>query len=276
VPPDEDDAAVWLVLPSVRHVYRPHALRSNPPLTEAFNGSSSKAQMDLTRDPKVRHVRVSDPRVRQASWGKRRFHFRGAGDRLRRVVTSLERQVQPHSPLQHRSSCNGEERLSPVIRRHSLHTLMLRFRVIRRLELRQWLALTVAAPMVVGVRLALWILPASAIVGFVSRLGRRSGSDASPHLTSASRMIWAVEAVARRVPYATCLTQAIAAKLLLDSLGEDVQLCLGVAHAASGAFRAHAWLERDGRALLGGAGIESLVRLPELPTAAHIRPLLTR
>ena len=130
--------------------------------------------------------------------------------------------------------------------------------------------------MVVGVRFALWILPARAIVGFVSRLGRRSGSDASTYLTSTPTMIWAVEAVARRVPHATCLTQAIAAKLLLDWSGEHVQLCLGVAHTTDGAFRAHAWLERDGRALLGGTGIESLVRLPELPIAAHVFPLLTR
>lgn len=163
-----------------------------------------------------------------------------------------------------------------ITRRTSYTTAMLRFRTIRRLGLRQWGALAVAAPTVVTVRCALWLLPASAIVQFVSRLRRQSGSTASTSITSAPTMIWAIEAVARRIPRATCLTQAIAAKLLLDWLGERVQLCLGVARSPDGAFRAHAWLERDGRALLGGAGIESLVRLPELPSAANIRPLLTR
>ena len=81
-------------------------------------------------------------------------------------------------------------------------------------------------------------------------------------------MIWAVEVVARRIPHATCLTQAIAAKLLLDFLGDHVQLCLGVAHNSGGALRAHAWLERDGLALLGAMGVESLVRLPQLPNVA--------
>jgi hypothetical protein len=53
-------------------------------------------------------------------------------------------------------------------------------------------------------------------------------------------------------------------------LGDDVQFCLGVAHAPDGSLRAHAWLEQDGHALLGGAGVQSLARLPELPRAGNI------
>lgn len=86
-------------------------------------------------------------------------------------------------------------------------------------------------------------------------------------------MIWAVEAVARRIPRATCLTQAIAAKLLLGCIGDHVQLCLGVARTTDGALRAHAWVERDGKAILGGEGIHSLVRLPELPSDANVHSL---
>ena len=64
------------------------------------------------------------------------------------------------------------------------------------------------------------------------------------------RLAWAVTAASRRVPAATCLTQALALHLLCRRRGWPTQLQIGVARS-DGAFRAHAWVEHDGKILIG-------------------------
>jgi hypothetical protein len=68
---------------------------------------------------------------------------------------------------------------------------------------------------------------------------------------SVEQVAWAVTAVAARVPRATCLTQALAAALLLPRYGHDATLRVGVAKDDRGRLRAHAWLESNGAAVLG-------------------------
>jgi hypothetical protein len=56
----------------------------------------------------------------------------------------------------------------------------------------------------------------------------------------------------RLVPGTTCLVRALAAQALLARRGHASQLRLGVARGSGRAFEAHAWLEQDGRVLVGG------------------------
>ena len=144
-------------------------------------------------------------------------------------------------------------------------TLTVRLQSLLHLTLRECGLLLVALPVVTAVRLALWLLPSRAILRIISRLRSSPRMIADKQSTLASSIPWAVEAVSRGIPRATCLTQAVAAKVMLGWFGEDAQLCLGVAHTSDGALRAHAWLERNGRPVLGGFGIKSMVRLPDLP-----------
>jgi hypothetical protein len=60
------------------------------------------------------------------------------------------------------------------------------------------------------------------------------------------------------------LTQALAAHLLLLRNGFDAELCLGVARGPGGNFRAHAWVEQDGRVLIGAKGSQAFTRLADL------------
>jgi Transglutaminase-like superfamily len=53
------------------------------------------------------------------------------------------------------------------------------------------------------------------------------------------------------VPYASCLTQALAAQILLAKEGYDSEICVGVGKTELGGFIAHAWVVKDGRVLLG-------------------------
>jgi hypothetical protein len=67
------------------------------------------------------------------------------------------------------------------------------------------------------------------------------------------RIAWAVRAVSRYVPGATCLTQALAARSLLAAEGKASRLQLGMARI-DGRPQAHAWLESDGAIVIGGEG----------------------
>jgi hypothetical protein len=71
---------------------------------------------------------------------------------------------------------------------------------------------------------------------------------------------WAVEATARRVPEASCLTQALAADVMLRRAGATPQVRIGVAKDRQ-EFEAHAWLELDGRVLVGDHDLDRFVPL---------------
>lgn len=68
---------------------------------------------------------------------------------------------------------------------------------------------------------------------------------------SSEQIIWAVRGVAARVPRASCLTQALAATLILARHGHAATLRVGVARDDGGHLRAHAWLESEGAPILG-------------------------
>lgn len=67
------------------------------------------------------------------------------------------------------------------------------------------------------------------------------------------RMAWSVRRTANMVPMATCLTRAQALQIMLARRGLSTDMVLGVARSASKDFLAHAWLEKDGQVLIGGA-----------------------
>ncbi len=68
------------------------------------------------------------------------------------------------------------------------------------------------------------------------------------------RVGWAVHAAARRIPGASCLTQACALYYLMTRAGYEPHIRIGVARNAGGGFESHAWLEYRGRVMLGDIG----------------------
>ena len=120
-----------------------------------------------------------------------------------------------------------------------------------------------AAVLLAGIRVGLWVVPFRSVHGAVRALGNRSGSRDGSGLP-VERIVWAVGAADRLVPRTTCLVRALAAQALLARRGYASQLRLGVAGGAGRAFEAHAWLERDGRVLIGGPVEGRYVPLPEL------------
>jgi hypothetical protein len=60
-----------------------------------------------------------------------------------------------------------------------------------------------------------------------------------------------VRASSRYVPYASCLTQALAARVLLRMAGQSSHLKIGVERGSDNKFGAHSWVEVDGRVVIG-------------------------
>ena len=111
-----------------------------------------------------------------------------------------------------------------------------------------------ASVLTVAVRAGLSLWP----LGRVTRGLRRAAQWRLPRSTSTPRYrrraAWAARGVGRRfLPERPCLTQALVLQYLLLRRGDDeAELHIGVAKNEDG-LQAHAWVERNGRVLIGGA-----------------------
>ena len=112
-------------------------------------------------------------------------------------------------------------------------------------------------------RVVTWVLPFP--------LGRRLlvGKRRSDRQTVTGDQIrWAMHHAQRIVPKATCLPQAVAAEALLTRGGLPAHLQIGVKKTSDGKIAAHAWVESDGRIVVGDLrDLDAYTRLPTLPPA---------
>lgn len=133
---------------------------------------------------------------------------------------------------------------------------MTRLRKFLALPLRDKRLVLNVVPIVVAVRVALSALPYKVVLGWLERFQAPS-SDAhemdDQELLHIRRRILTVVAVVSRslLGDKPCLTQALVAQCLLRRTGYDTTLRIGVSKDEH-AFRAHAWLEREGRVVIGG------------------------
>lgn len=87
--------------------------------------------------------------------------------------------------------------------------------------------------------------------------------------TYRSQAVWAARTAGRwLLPGGPCLTQALVLQYLLLRRGEaSTRLHIGVARGSEDDLQAHAWVEKDGRVLIGGAASpNSYERFGELGT----------
>ena len=126
-------------------------------------------------------------------------------------------------------------------------------RRIRQISRADWRLAAETAGVVAAVRVGLWILPFRTVRRLVMSSAIRPRTVRGRTCT-AERIAWAVRGVSRYIPGASCLTQALAAELLLIRSGHPARLHIGVARGGGGEFAAHAWIECYGRVLVGGAG----------------------
>lgn len=99
-----------------------------------------------------------------------------------------------------------------------------------------------------GLRVVSFITLRRFLASFVGR------TNPAPRAVAFARIGWAVEAVARRLPVTmTCLPKALAADAMLRRRGFTSQLHLGARQprVGSGGFESHAWVECEGRVVVG-------------------------
>jgi hypothetical protein len=78
---------------------------------------------------------------------------------------------------------------------------------------------------------------------------------------SVERLAWVVGVASRFVPKATCLAKALAMHVLLQQAGYQACLHIGVTEANEGRLKAHAWVESQGRILIGGVDLSTYTHL---------------
>ena len=121
------------------------------------------------------------------------------------------------------------------------------------LPTRERMLLIEAAAWFLAVELALRLVPLRRLLALCEWGSRPDASLISVSPERASRL---VEAAARVYPLrATCLKKALVLYAVLTRRGLSARLLLGTAKE-DGKFRAHAWVEHEGKVVLGGPGTD--------------------
>lgn len=111
------------------------------------------------------------------------------------------------------------------------------------------------------VRLGLTILPFRFVERLIAPAIRLARFGTGRPAYGIAAISWAVPAAARYVPRASCLTQALAAHILLSRRGFASRLQIGVKHDPRHGFAAHAWVLCEGRVVVGGGGHQAYTPL---------------
>jgi hypothetical protein len=105
-----------------------------------------------------------------------------------------------------------------------------------------------ALALIVALRVALCVLPFTTVRRYVGRWADGGRGNAT---LQANRIVWAVNAMGRRVPGTTCLVEALAAHTMLRRYGQTPLLKIGVRRGAVMSLDAHAWVECGGTVVIG-------------------------
>lgn len=106
-----------------------------------------------------------------------------------------------------------------------------------------------------AIKLSMRLLPFRTLRRLLVRV--TDAAPAKPQHTDhlpVKRVAWAVAATSRHTPgVKTCLTQALATQVLLARRGHPALLRIGVAKGEQEQFQAHAWVESEGKVVIGGS-----------------------
>jgi hypothetical protein len=125
-------------------------------------------------------------------------------------------------------------------------------RSIWSISLQEWGRLVQATVLVLSIRFCLSLFSFRTVTKFLRQKALAFPSSRGADEAYKRHVTWAASAAARRLlPNRPCLTQALVVQFLLMRRHCPVQLQIGVTKE-DGALAAHAWVELDGRVLIGG------------------------
>ena len=111
----------------------------------------------------------------------------------------------------------------------------------------------------------MWRIPLRVLLRRLHKMAveRDCLSDSNP--LPPERIAWAIRVVSRYLPGTmNCLVQALAAQTMLARWGYASHLRIGVAKDEGGQLKAHAWVECEGKIVIGGVGMSQYTALPYL------------
>jgi hypothetical protein len=126
----------------------------------------------------------------------------------------------------------------------------------RRLVVKAWFTL-------MTVRILLWVAPYRWIEARFLPQPASTRAAVPP-----SEIALAVTRASKLVPFATCLTQALAGGFLIRRAGTNAVVHFGVAKGEAG-FKAHAWLESNGGIVIGGREAAAYLPLTRASETRH-------
>ena len=148
-------------------------------------------------------------------------------------------------------------------------------RALWHLSAVQWGMLLGSTVMTAGVRGALSFYSLREVVKGLQRLAGRFPSRRPISSQYRREVAWIAARVgARLLPKRPCLTQALVTQFFLWRRGDDsTTMHIGVTKGEDGGLLAHAWLENEGRVIIGGTGSpERYKRLEQLEERIHAAP----
>ena len=121
-----------------------------------------------------------------------------------------------------------------------------------------------AGTLLAAVRLGLFLLPFPTLCRFLVYLQRILPSSTQFKASCSNQVFWSVATAGQYIPKATCLSQALVVRMLLERAGIPCRLYIGVARDNSGGLEAHAWVESQGQVFLGDVEPSGYTSLPGL------------
>ncbi len=108
--------------------------------------------------------------------------------------------------------------------------------------------------LIVVIRIGLSIRGYAAIARFVDRFDRGDSTSSNSADSFSYRAAWAVSKASRIIKNdKPCLAQSLALRLLLNRKGLGSKIVIGVKKSDDFSIQAHAWVEKEGEVLIGGA-----------------------
>jgi hypothetical protein len=129
-------------------------------------------------------------------------------------------------------------------------------RFVRLPAAERWLLIT-ATLLLGATRAGLWLLPFGTVRRVLAEAAEAPVGFRGVERSSVGEVVWAVGVAGRILPWAsTCLTEALAAQVLLARRGYPATLRIGMVRGQGDRLEAHAWVESGGRAVIGAYELE--------------------
>lgn len=100
------------------------------------------------------------------------------------------------------------------------------------------------------IRLGLWLTPSKFWIKSIPGAGLKEDALQTDWI-AVNEVTSLVRLCSRVVPHATCLTQALAVRIILRRIGQNCTFKLGVDRDEDEKLLAHAWIEVEGKIVIG-------------------------